>query len=80
MATLASGRRGGSSSGTASEWGISHRSAREMMAEIERLRADKNRAIEMIAELERHGTIDHAVAFELLHALGGGYEQKASDS
>lgn len=39
--------------------------------EIERLRANQNRTIEFIADLERHGTIDHAVSFELIIRLGG---------
>lgn len=39
-------------------------------AENERLRISVNRTIELIADLERHGTIDHSIAHELLLRLG----------
>lgn len=75
MATLASGRRGGSSPGTAPEWGISHRSPREMMAKIERLRA----ALQEVADAKSFGdALD--IACNALRPQGRALEQVAHEA
>jgi hypothetical protein len=47
---------------------------------IAALRERQNRAIEFVADLDKHGSIDHSAAMEIMYRITGAYEQTTGET